>query len=361
MSENIDFDTLGATPYLTSDLPGIGGKIRLKPEDFRVEEIPLYAASGDGDHLYLRVQKTGLNTSQMVDMIANHFAISARDIGVAGQKDKHAVTTQWISIPWRPLGIEDPELAVVKIVDGVQVLEAIRHTNKLKMGHLSGNRFEITIRESQPDSFSLASEIVKHVREIGLPNYYGPQRFGNGNKTFWMGWHALRTGELDRSIQRNQKLKTFSLNAVQSAIFNRVLAERVLDGALGRALVGDILEKSAGGLARVDALNLEEMNDWVGSHLATPTGPMFGSRMLIPTDEVLEREAKAKASFLIEDEHLGRYRSVLRGERRPLRISASELELVELADNALQVRFLLPSGSYATVLLRELMKNDASE
>ncbi len=361
MNQLPDTELLLHTPYITSSSPGIGGAIRSNPEDFVVREIPIYVPCGDGDHLYLRVRKRGLTTPHLIDRLAAHFHVDARDIGSAGLKDKHAITEQWISVPWRPLQIDDAETVVGGLDENIEILEASRHTNKLKMGHLKGNHFTITIRGVHPESLAIAAEVVETLRKKGLPNYYGPQRFGRDQKTFWMGWRALHDNTLDPAIRRNERLRRLALNAVQSAMFNAVLAERVDTSTLDHARVGDILEKSEGGLMRVDHQNLNDMDLAVQSHLASPTGPMFGSRMLQPTDDVEAVELAARERFGITTEHLEKHRNTLRGERRCLRISPDDLTLEECNTNALILGFSLPSGSYATVLLRELMKNDSLE
>lgn len=358
MTDHLDLNTLLATPYLTSDLPGIGGKIRSTMEDFLVDEVPLYLPCGEGEHLYLKVKKSGLNTQDVVKELAQMFNIHPKDFGVAGQKDKYAITQQWISLPFRGTGLETTEEATNIKAEGFEILEAHLHANKLKMGHLKANRFEITIRTDTPEGPERIKPLLDAIRAKGIPNYYGQQRFGNRNNTFIMGWNALVKSEIAPPLRKNSKLKRFALNSVQSAIFNRVLAERVLGDELHQAVRGDILEKKEGGLLRVDGENLEEASGYVQNGEMSPTGPMVGSRMLEPNDEVRSREATAQADFEVEDSHLEAYRSLLRGERRVLRIVPEELELLEANAEFIRIGFLLPSGAYATVLLRELMKAD---
>jgi hypothetical protein len=162
-------------PFLTAGLPGVGGVIRLLPQDFQVEEVPAYLPSGEGEHLYLFLEKEGLTTRQVLEFLRDELGIPEKEIGVAGLKDKHALTRQWFSIPKR----HEDALCLLENLKGVRLLKADLHTNKLRTGHLKGNRFRILIREAQGGR-ERAEAILRVLQEKGLPNYYGPQRFGLG-------------------------------------------------------------------------------------------------------------------------------------------------------------------------------------
>ncbi len=207
-------------PFLTDQLPGIGGKIKAVPEDFLVEEIPVYEPCGEGEHLFLWVQKQGLSAEQLIDWIARQLAVSRREIGTAGMKDRQALTRQYVSVPARCADrIESLES------DQVTILDARRHRNKLKTGHLRGNRFEILVRDPVPGAEAKAHAILASITRDGFPNYYGEQRFGSGRKTLALGWDLLRGDKPPREIRpaRRRFLLRLALSAVQSELFNRVL------------------------------------------------------------------------------------------------------------------------------------------
>src|SRR5262245_5302680 len=157
----------------TRDLPGTGGLHKATPEDFIVDELPAYAPSGEGTHTFLRIEKRGLTTADAVARLARALDVQPKDAGTAGQKDRQALTRQWISLP----GV-DPERALALTVEGVRVLEAARHGHKLRTGHLAGNRFTLTLRGVVPDGLARARAIVEWLATHGMANYFGQQRFG---------------------------------------------------------------------------------------------------------------------------------------------------------------------------------------
>ncbi|MCA9728921.1 MAG: tRNA pseudouridine(13) synthase TruD, partial [Candidatus Eisenbacteria bacterium] len=171
-------------PLLTATVPGTGGRIRMEPEDFVVAEIPAYEPAGEGEHLFLEIEKRGRTTDDVRRALAKRIGARQDDIGVAGLKDKHAVTTQWMSVPGKLLSEMD---ATGLGLDGVRVLQARRHRNKLRTGHLRGNRFTITIRGVSEDAHAHARTCVARIIEEGVPNYYGEQRFGHRGETVTLG------------------------------------------------------------------------------------------------------------------------------------------------------------------------------
>src|SRR5262245_63809900 len=172
------FDPLAPPPLQTADLPGIGGRIKAAPEDFEVEELPAYAPSGQGEFLYLWVEKRAMGAEYFVRQVARRLDVPPADVGTAGLKDRHAVTRQMVSLPARA----EPNLPRLDGV-GIRLLSVSRHTNKLKPGHLHGNRFSILIREPVPDAAPHLPALVERLRASGLPNFYGPQRFGRDGET----------------------------------------------------------------------------------------------------------------------------------------------------------------------------------
>ncbi len=183
-------------PYLTADLPGVSGRLKETPEDFLVEEIPAYEPSGEGEHLFLWIEKRDVAADQLVRHLARSLEVSRDDIGVAGLKDKRGVTRQFVSVPARAADRLEAANA-----EEVHVLSATRHTNKLRTGHLKGNRFSILLRtDSAPESLDAAQHIVERLKQLGVPNYYGEQRFGTGGETAVLGFDLLRGSKTVRDI-----------------------------------------------------------------------------------------------------------------------------------------------------------------
>jgi tRNA pseudouridine13 synthase len=182
-------DPLEGLPFVTPELPGTGGEVRATPEDFEVEEVGAYAPSGEGPHLFVFVEKRGRNTRDVARELALALRVSERDIGVAGQKDRHALTRQFFSVPGRA-----PDDARSLSGEGWRVLSAALHGNKLKTGHLKGNRFRIRIRNAAPDCLERARAVARALEERGFPNAFGPQRFGRDGQNAQLG-RALVRGE----------------------------------------------------------------------------------------------------------------------------------------------------------------------
>jgi tRNA pseudouridine13 synthase len=172
-------------PYLTPTCPGVGGRIKAEPADFDVEEIPAYEPSGSGEHLYLWIEKTDMGAEYFIRQVARRLGIPNGEVGTAGLKDRRAVTRQWVSLP----AACESSLAQIE-GDGIRVLRVTRHTNKLRPGHLRGNRFRILIRDA--NTAVDVEPILSRIREHGLPNFYGPQRFGRDGETATLGMSLLR-------------------------------------------------------------------------------------------------------------------------------------------------------------------------
>jgi len=330
-------------PYVTPELPGVSARIKALPEDFVVDEIPLYPAAGEGDHLFVRVEKRGLDTLQVARSLARAFGVSARDVGIAGQKDRHAVTTQWMSFP----GLA-PEKALGISGEGFRVLEAIRHPHKLRMGHLRGNRFRIRLRGAT--DVEAVERIARALEARGLPNYFGEQRFGRAGENAAMGRRILRGEEK----VRDRRLRSLLISAVQSEIFNRVLARRIREGTWDRPLPGDVLQKlETGGLFVCEAPEVDLPR--VRSFECSVTGPLPGPRMRpSPRGEParLEEEAMREAGLSPED---FASRRDAPGARRPLRLPV-RIAVLPVPDGIV-LDFELPAGAYATSLLREITKD----
>jgi tRNA pseudouridine13 synthase len=338
-------------PFVTSGLAGSGGALKASPEDFRVDELPAYLPSGVGPHLYLRVEKRGRTTRDVLRELASRLGVPERDAGYAGLKDREAVTTQWLSFPVA----RDPDPASLG-GEGLRVLEVSRHANKLRTGHVRGNRFALVVRGGE---LALARACAAAVADRGLPNFFGPQRFGVDGRNADVGKAILRgerTPEAGRAA-RDRFLRRLSISAWQSSAFNRWLTARIADGLFATALAGDVLKKLDSGGTFVCEDPAADCAR-VARFEVSPAGPMFGHRMRpTPTGEPRAREERLlrdEGMTLADlarggDESEGTYRAA----RLPVAIS------LEPIDGGYRAAFDLPRGSYATVVMRELMKSEA--
>ncbi|MFL5439734.1 MAG: tRNA pseudouridine(13) synthase TruD [Myxococcales bacterium] len=345
-------------PLLTADLPGTGGCVRVAPEDFRVEEIPLYPASGSGDHLFLKIEKIGCNTQDVVRGLSRLLAVRERDVGVAGLKDRRAVAVQTVSAPLLPRIPAEEQLARAASLagEGFRVLSAALHGNKLRTGHLSGNRFEIVVRGCVPDAVARAERIAAVLRARGAPNLFGPQRFGRRGDNAALGAAILRR----EANVRDRFLRKLALSALQAELFNRCLAARLADGLFGRAIRGDVLRKRASGGLFVcqdpdtDARRIESAE-------IDPAGPLVGHALFAAADEARAREESVVAEAGVDPATFAVGGGELLGARRPYRIPAADLEVRPAGPDSLLLRFTLPPGGYAASIVREIVKAPADD
>ena len=391
------FDPTQFTPgvaspsYLTHEVPGIGGDIKQRPDDFLVEEIPLYPPSGEGEHIFLFVEKREMSTLQLRDALARHFNVDRRAIGHAGLKDKKAVTRQVISIHAPSMTPEDfPSFQH----DRAKVLWVDLHDNKLQRGHLAGNRFSIKVRGVDPLAVRDAKRALDHLARVGVPNRFGIQRFGNqmnnhligralilgdheqaidlllsphprapeGSsdareayargqysdavdfmpKVFKAEYHTLRA--LARGDEPSKAIKAidstaagFYVSSFQSAVFNAVLNERVHAGTLDVLEPGDLaFQLKSRKCFEITAEELESGNDELQARMERfeigPSGPMWGTTMPKPGGEGGQREgdALARAGISPKDMELCDQRDsfpMIGGDRRPLRIPVIDPEV----------------------------------
>lgn len=320
--------------------PPVAGVIRTRPEDFRVREVLPFEPDGEGGHWLLYVRKTGCNTGWAATQLAGAARVPPRDVGYAGLKDRHAVTEQWFSVPATPGVDRFPDVTA----EGLEVLAAARHRRKLRRGALSGNRFEIVVRELRGETGAL-EERLEALRSGGSPNYFGPQRFGRGGRNL----------DLARQLFSGRRLKRrdrgFAISAARSAIFNRVLSRRVGDGSWARLRDGDIAmldgSRSVFDVPQVD----EALTGRAASMDVHPTGPLWGEGPPGTSGTVLELEEEVAAEF--GELAAGLAGTRLSQERRALRCRIKGFSWA-LEDDVLRLAFELPAGSFATSLLAEL-------
>jgi tRNA pseudouridine13 synthase len=406
-------DVNSKLPFLTGQLAGIGGAIKCSDEDFFVEEIPLYSPCGQGTHVYILIEKKGIPTSEAVNKIARAVNKNPREIGFAGQKDAHAVTRQWISIEHIK-----PEIVQELEIPGIKIIQLERHGNKLKIGHLKANRFVIRVRKiscSLLEAVDIAEQVLSVLEKKGVPNYFGPQRFGNrgnnqllgkailydteefidlflgftsGDETSasvkagflykqglyeqalaaWPGQYADERKALKILIKTkgnkkkaflsiNKNFKNFLISAYQSDIFNQTLAARMPD--INRLLTGDMAYKHVNGACfRVEDAAVEQPR--CDNFEISPTGPLFGSRMTKLTDAAGEIENGILSQHGIEIDKFKKQSPLTPpGGRRQLRFQPRNCTVSKGSDKMdeyLELGFELDSGCYATTLLREIMK-----
>ncbi|HEY1553815.1 MAG TPA: tRNA pseudouridine(13) synthase TruD [Kofleriaceae bacterium] len=337
-------------PYLTADLAGIGGVLRAHDQDFFVDEEPAYAPTGQGEHVFARIEKRGLATPQAIDRIARALGCASRDVGVAGMKDRHAVTRQWISLP-PPIG---PETVSALVLDDIAILEVARHGHKLRTGHLRGNRFVLRVRDAGPDAAPRARAILERLaRPPGAPNWYGEQRFGRDGDNAARG-RAIALGT--EKPPRDRRLARLLVSALQSELFNSWLVARLADGLYARVVAGDILHKTTGGQFTCEDPAVDEARLVAGE--LVPTGPMFGSRMRRPPDgsPAAAREDAILAAAELSLAAFEPVRALAEGTRRDAAFAVTEPSVASLPEGVLEVAFALPAGAYATAVMREIMK-----
>jgi tRNA pseudouridine13 synthase len=337
-------------PFATPELPGSGGALRATPEDFRVDEVPAYLPAGTGPHLYLRIEKRGRTTRDALRTLAAALGVPDRDAGYAGQKDKDAVTTQWLSFPVA----KDPDPAQLA-APGLTVLEVSRHQNKLRTGHVRANRFGVVVRGGD---LARAEACAAALSARGLPNFYGPQRFGVEGNNAAIGRALVRgerTPEAGRAA-RDRFLRRLSISAFQSHLFNRWLSARMADGLFATAIEGEVLKKlDTGGLFNCADPAVDGPR--VARFEVSPAGPMFGHKLRPATGPALAREEAILAADGIALSDFARGGGEAEGTRRPARLPIA-IALSAVPDGYLAA-FELPRGGYATVVMRELMKSEA--
>lgn len=346
-------------PYVTADLPGIGGQLRAIPEHFVVEEIPLYEPLDDGQHLYVRLTKVGMTTKEVERALGRIFGLGRGSVGFAGMKDKHARTTQTFSLS---VGHQDAAFAVetVRRIENalpVTVEWARFHRNKLKLGHLLGNRFVVTVTDLELPADEIearASAIVERIKAQGLPNYFGPQRFGIDGRNVDKGLEVLQR----KRYVKDKWLRRFLVSSYQSYLCNCYLVTRVEEGGFDRLLQGDVAKKYVtGGIFDVEYLDAEQPR--YAEHEISFTAPIYGPKMRAAQAESGELEARILASTPVTLEHLRKAK--VQGTRRLGRILTPELTVKHhtFAEKpALTVSFDLAKGAFATTVLGEIMKVD---
>ena len=396
--------------YLTEEIPGTGGIIKGSPQDFLVEEIAAYQPSGQGEHCFAQIEKRGIATLEALRRLSKALGVQERDLGYAGMKDAVGVTRQTVSIPRVA-----PEKVLSLQIPGISVLSAVLHGNKLRLGHLKGNRFRIRVRGALPGAAARAEEVLAILETRGVPNRFGSQRYGVQGNSHRIGaallrgafreavdtligdpaavsderWRraieAYRGGDLagslalfpghfraerellGRLVQRpdafekafnsvQPRLKRLYLSAFQSSLFDQVLEARL--DRLEQVAEGDIAFKHENGACFLvkDAV-AESIR--AQSFEISATGPIFGCTMMEPEGAQLELEQAVLAAEELTPASFNLPGALrMEGERRPFRVplAGAGVEVADAGD--LVVSFSLPRGSYATCVMSEIMKTE---
>lgn len=397
--------------YLTAGVPGTGGTIKGTPEDFIVEEIPAYQPGGEGEHCYVHIEKRGIATLEALRRLSKALGVQERDIGYAGMKDAVGITRQSISIPRVAT-----ETVLALEIPGIKVLSAIRHGNKLRLGHLKGNRFLIRVRDAGPDALAHAEAALEILKKRGVPNRFGVQRYGAQGNSHTIGaamlrrdfkgavdtligdpaavtderWRvaieAYRRGDLAESlalfpghfrierellgrlVQKPEafekafatvqpRMKRLYLSAFQSSLFDLVLDQRL--DTLDQVGEGDIAFKHENGAcflvqdAQAEAVRAAAFD-------ISATGPMFGCTMMEAQGGQGELERGILAAEELTPESFNLSGGLkMEGERRPLRVPLANVSVQSEASDLL-FDFSLPRGAYATCVLSEIMKTEGT-
>lgn len=331
-------------------MPNGSARMRVQPEDFIVDEELGFEPTGEGQHRMLLVRKRNTNTDWLARQLARFAGVEPRDVGYAGLKDRNAVTTQWFSIDLA--GRQEPHWSSFDS-DEYQILRVEPHNKKLRRGILQGNRFAITLRELEAEQSEVEGRL-QAIAEAGVPNYFGEQRFGHHGDNILQAWKML-----NREIRvKDRNRKSIYLSAARSLIFNAVLSRRVAEGSWNQILPGEAAmlagSQSFFQVETVDESLQKRLQDW-DIH---PSGPMWGRGRSVVSDQAAEVEQPVLdglSDWLSPLEHAG-----LKQERRALRLQAEGLEWQWLDERTLRLEFRLTSGSYATTVLRELLRTQSS-
>ncbi len=331
-----------ALAYVQGAAPVTTGLIRRSPGDFRVTEQLDVEHTGEGEHLWIEVEKTRYTSPQIARFLADHFGLQVRDVGYSGLKDKHAVTRQWFSVPTPNSGDDLPA------IPGVEWLHCKRHSRKLRRGTHQGNAFVLTLHEVRGERDAIESALVR-LRDQGMPNYFGEQRFSNGRNL-----EAAR--RLFKGARLKRTARSMALSATRSMLFNAVLSERVRAGSWNQLLPGEAVMLDASHSVFPMPTESEErqvLETRLQAFDIHPSGPLPGTGKPLSSDKALALEE----SICMQHPELldGLQRFGVKQARRALRVRPQDLSWSWSQADTLVLAFALPSGAFATSLLREFI------
>ncbi|AMG68567.1 TPA: tRNA pseudouridine(13) synthase TruD [Providencia stuartii] len=327
------------------------GKLKSQPEDFIVKEDLGFELDGEGEHVMVRVEKTGCNTLFVAEQLAKFAKISARSVSYAGLKDRNAVTEQWFCLQMP--GKETPDFSLWQL-DGCRVIATTRQKRKLRIGTLKGNQFELTIRDiSVPEDVEAR---LQKVAEQGIPNYFGEQRFGRDGQNLTQ---ALRWANQEITVRERNK-RSFYLSAARSAMFNHVASERIENQTINQVLLGDALQLTGRGSWFVaTAEELPTLQARVASGELSITAPLPGDGELGTQEDALVFETNSLESYyslmtLMKNERVS-------STRRAMIVKPQNFQWQWIDQTTLKLNFFLNSGSFATSVVREIINQDSAD
>jgi tRNA pseudouridine13 synthase len=333
--------------------------LRTTAADFEVEEIALYPPSGEGDHLFLWVEKVDVPAEALRRHVARAIGVPNMDVGMAGMKDRRAVTRQWLSVPRSAEG----RLAAIDD-DRIRVLNAVPHRHKLRTAHLAGNRFALVVRGVEPDALARIQVKLERLQHSGVPNLFGSQRMGQGGSTLAAGWALLRGSQRFVRVRTpddtehavhldDRNLRRLAASALQAEVFNRTLARRMAEARWRQVMDGDVCCKTiSGGMFVTDDVAREQAR--LDAAEVELTGPMWGPKMMRSAGVAGELELAVLTELGIGEAEWSTLGHLAEGTRRPLAVRPGELS-VSGAGDSVTVRFTLPAGAFATGVMHELM------
>tara|TARA_R110002095_G_scaffold90938_1_gene79415 strand:+ start:2672 stop:3712 length:1041 start_codon:yes stop_codon:yes gene_type:complete len=326
------------------------GVLRERAENFKVNEELSFEPSGEGEHVFLYIQKTGLNTEDVVKILAQYAGVPRSSVSFAGMKDRHAVTKQWFSVQLP--GQSGPDWQQLNNAD-IQFERITRHTKKLKRGAIKFNQFEIIISQLDADR-QFIEQRSESIIKLGVPNYFMQQRFG------YLCQNLNRAYELFLKKQpiKNKKTRGLFLSSARSFLFNQVLAKRVSSHTWDQPLEGDVFVLDGSRQFFQNEAVSTDIQARMIEHDIHPSGPLFGSSESVVKYGVRESEEAVFSDNIVFCEGLKKQK--VESARRSLRVVPQNLELIFLDNNRLQISFRLQSGSYATAVLRELVNTTLS-
>ncbi len=341
------YDSISSLPHALGVL-GAQARLRVLPEDFKVDEALGFAPDDEGQHVLLRIRKCGMNTAWLARLLAQAAAVPGHAVSYAGRKDRHAVTIQWFSVDLAGKHEPDWNVHIQALSEGAaEVLAVHRHRRKLRPGTLIGNHFVLRLRDVQGDREALALRLAQ-IQQYGVPNYFGEQRFGHQDN------NLREAAELFAGKRiRDRARRALLWSAARSYLFNQVLAARIAEGSWNQAEPGDVLQWDGSGswfvLRESEIANLDKQ---LAAQELHPTGPLWGQGPLPSQRRIAQLEWDVLQRHTTFCQGLQAAR--LEQDRRSLRLIPRKLEWRWLEQD-LELGFFLNSGGYATTVLRELL------